>query len=215
MSADAKHDFKADFRTIAESVTAEIVEKKSRFIAQLRPVADEQQALDVIAAIRAAERGARHNPYAYRLHDGRTRYSDDGEPAQTAGRPMLDVLVHAELTDVVGVVTRYFGGILLGTGGLVRAYSGTLQKAVDEATILTIARCVDVQFVVPYGAFESVRRLVEANDDVRVLDTTYADAVTFQLRVREGRESALLTAVADTLSATPDASVSAPYDGMF
>ena len=201
------------YRTVAQEVAAELVEKRSRFIARIVPVTDEEEALAALAEIRRNEHGARHNPYAYRLHDGRTRYSDDGEPAQTAGRPMLDVLTHAELTDVIGIVTRYFGGVLLGTGGLVRAYGGALQLAVDAAEVVSIVRCVDVKLTVGYPVYEAVRRLIADNaENVAVLDTNYTDEVTFHLRIREGHEQPLLAAIADVLSANPDATVSAPYD---
>ena len=119
----------AAYKTIAARAEAEIVEKKSRFIGQIAPVATEEEALAFIAEVKAAHRMARHNVYAYVLRGGRVRYTDDGEPAKTAGMPTLQAIQHAGLEDVAVVVTRYFGGILLGTGGLVRAYTDS-KKAV-------------------------------------------------------------------------------------
>ena len=112
-----------DYRTIRGTATGEYEEKKSRFIAQLSFADSEEKAVAFLEQVRAANRTARHNVYAYRLREGnRERYSDDGEPAKTAGTPALEVLQHSGLTDLIVVITRYFGGVLLGTGGLVRAY---------------------------------------------------------------------------------------------
>lgn len=115
------------YLTIQDRATAEIEEKKSRFIAQLCHVETEEEALTFLEEIRVEHRMARHNVYAYIIHgegaSERVRYSDDGEPQKTAGLPTLEALKHAGLSDVIVVVTRYFGGTLLGTGGLVRAYT--------------------------------------------------------------------------------------------
>ena len=118
------------YTTIAGRVTAELEEKASRFIATLDHVADEQEAHALIAEIRKANPLARHNVYAWVLRSGGERRSDDGEPQGTSGPPVLDVLRGSGLQDVCCVVTRYFGGTLLGTGGLVRAYSGAARLAV-------------------------------------------------------------------------------------
>ena len=107
-----------DYRTIRGTAIGEYEEKKSRFIAQLSFADSEEKAVAFLEQVRAANRTARHNVYAYRLREGsRERYSDDGEPAKTAGTPALEVLQHSGLTDLIVVVTRYFGGVLLGTGG--------------------------------------------------------------------------------------------------
>ncbi len=113
----------ADYKTIRGTATFEYEEKRSRFIATASFADTEEKALAVLNAVRAANRTARANVYAYVLQNGRTRYSDDGEPAKTAGTPVLETIGHAGVADVIVVVTRYFGGILLGTGGLVRAYT--------------------------------------------------------------------------------------------
>lgn len=108
----------ADYKTIRGTATFEYEEKRSRFIATASFADTEEKALAVLNAVRTANRTARHNVYAYVLQNGRTRYSDDGEPAKTAGTPVLETIGHAGVADVIVVVTRYFGGILLGTGGL-------------------------------------------------------------------------------------------------
>ena len=123
-----------DYRTIRGTATGEYEEKKSRFIASLSFADSEAAAVAFLEQVRAANRTARHNVYAYRLREGnRERYSDDGEPAKTAGTPALEVLQHSGLTDLIVVVTRYFGGVLLGTGGLVRAYTTATARALAKS----------------------------------------------------------------------------------
>lgn len=125
--------------TVADRSAGEYEEKRSRFIAVLQPVSTEQQATDFIAAVRQQHWDARHNVYAYRLREGNiARFSDDGEPQGTAGMPVLEVLQGNDLVDCVMVVTRYFGGVLLGTGGLVRAYTAAAKAAVEAGELLNM-----------------------------------------------------------------------------
>lgn len=125
------------YKTISENVCAEIVEKKSKFIANLYYIKSKDEAEEIINSIRKKYYDARHNCYAYSVLDEDnklfTKASDDGEPQGTAGMPMLDIINKKELVNVLVIVTRYFGGILLGTGGLVRAYSEATLKAIEEA----------------------------------------------------------------------------------
>ncbi len=123
----------SSYRTIEGAAQAEVVEKRSRFIAHLAHVGDEEAALRFLQEVRTEHAQARHNVYAYVLRGGRVRYSDDGEPPQTSGMPTYEALAHAGFVDVICVTTRYFGGTLLGTGGLVRAYTQACQKAVAAA----------------------------------------------------------------------------------
>ena len=153
------------YTTIAGRATAEIEEKKSRFIASLAHVETEDEALAFLEEIRAANRMARHNVYAYVLREGgagvqgRVRYSDDGEPQKTAGLPTLEVIQHAGLTDVIAVVTRYFGGVLLGTGGLVRAYTQATQAGIEAAELVVVSRCVDIEVRAAYGKYDQLVRM--------------------------------------------------------
>ena len=130
----------AAYKTIAAPAEAEIVEKKSRFIGQIAPVSTEEEALAFIAEVKAAHRMARHNVYAYVLRGGRVRYTDDGEPAKTAGMPTLEAIQHAGLEDVAVVVTRYFGGILLGIIEIfAKAYISTqLSDAIVFAVLIVV-----------------------------------------------------------------------------
>ena len=123
-----------DYKTVKKGAYDEFVEKKSRFIGYVKPVTTEDEAIEFVNAVRKKHSDATHNCYAYIVRENNImRYSDDGEPAGTAGMPILDVLRKEDLTDVCVVVTRYFGGTLLGTGGLVRAYTKGAQVGLDAA----------------------------------------------------------------------------------
>ena len=143
----------SEYATISGRSIAEIEEKKSRFIAHLAHVESEEEALSFLEEIRTEHRMARHNVYAYILRgegaSERIRYSDDGEPQKTAGLPTLQTLQHAGLTDIACVVTRYFGGTLLGTGGLVRAYTQATQSAIAKSERVTVSVCIDITLRIP------------------------------------------------------------------
>ena len=126
------------YKTVLEGGTGEIIEKKSRFIATVRPVRNEEEALAFLEEMRKQYWDARHNCYAYSVGRNReyTRCSDDGEPSGTAGRPMLDVILGEDIYNIAVVVTRYFGGVLLRTGGLVRAYSKAVQEGLSESLLI-------------------------------------------------------------------------------
>lgn len=127
------------YKTVLNEATAEIIEKNSRFIASVKPVTTKEEAEAFIEEIRAKNRTANHNVYAYVLRENNyQKHSDDGEPGGTAGMPVLNVLLKQELTDAVIVVTRYFGGVLLGTGGLVRAYSASAALGVSNAQAVSM-----------------------------------------------------------------------------
>lgn len=149
------------YRTLAEPFEAEIVERKSRFICHTAPASTEDEALAILADVRSRHPEARHNVWAYLLRDGRERCSDDGEPQKTAGLPTLEVLRHNGLVDLVAVTTRYFGGILLGTGGLVRAYTEAAQTSLAAAPIAEYTSCVTVTCRLPYARYEQVLHLAE------------------------------------------------------
>lgn len=165
----------------------EIVEKKSRFIATTRPVETEEEANAFIEEIRKKYWDARHHCSAYVIGDrGQTaRCSDDGEPAQTAGRPMLDVLLGAEVRNICVVVTRYFGGTLLGTGGLVRAYSGAAQEGLKASTIVEKTLGYQMKVTTDYNGLGKIQ-YIAGQEGIRVLDTEYTDQVVMTLLVPSG-----------------------------
>ena len=133
---------------------SEYVEKRSRFLGHVRPVASEEEARAFIAAVRKEHYDARHNCWCYILKDGPERYSDDGEPQGTAGIPMLEVLRREGVCNAVCVVTRYFGGVLLGAGGLFRAYTKSARDALDAAGISVVRRWVTLELPCSYAALE-------------------------------------------------------------
>ena len=168
------------YKTVLEGGTGEIVEKKSRFIATVRPVKNEEEALAFLEEMRKKYWDARHNCYAYSIGKNRefTRCSDDGEPSQTAGKPMLDVLMGEGLMDVCAVVTRYFGGTLLGTGGLVRAYSGAVKEGLANAQILEKKQGVRMEVITDYNGVGKIQYLA-AQEGIDTLDSQYTDKVLF------------------------------------
>ena len=143
---------------------AELIEKKSRFIGHIFRTETEEEALARLKEMRETYWDATHNVYAYVIKDGPTRFSDDGEPGGTAGMPVLDVLQREGVYNVCCVVTRYFGGTLLGTGGLVRAYSRSAKLALDAAGLSQKRVWERVEIPCPYGLFEQVKNEIAAHD---------------------------------------------------
>ncbi len=167
-----------EYLTVAGAAAAEFTEKRSRFRGAIEPVADEAAALAFIRQQQKTYWDATHNVYAYVLQGGQLcRFSDDGEPQGTAGLPVLDVLRKEGLTDCAVVVTRYFGGILLGGGGLVRAYSHAAKLAVDAAGVVAMRLCALGEIVCDYGQYGWLPALL-AEVGAAVTDTAFDAAVT-------------------------------------
>ena len=165
--------------------------------------------------IKAANRTARHNVYAYVLREGgRTRYSDDGEPAKTAGTPVLEASGHAGLSDVIVVVTRYFGGVLLGTGGLVRAYTAAASGALQQAEIVSMRLVTDCAVTVPYPKFEQAQRMIAAAG-AKLQEPEYADAVTLRWRMPAGTEEALCHDLSELTRGSAEVTISKPLYAAF
>lgn len=197
------------YRTIRGTSTFEYEEKRSRFISTAAFADTEEAALAVLEKVRADNRTARHNVYAYVLQNGRTRYSDDGEPAKTAGTPVLEAIGHAGISDVIVVVTRYFGGILLGTGGLVRAYTAAASGALQSAELVTMRLVVDCSVRLPYALFEQAQRVVSASG-AKLSDPIFDDAVTLQWRMPAGTEGLLCQKLGELTRGSAEVSVSEP-----
>lgn len=176
----------------------EFEDRRSRFIAQLKHVGSEAEAEAFIAEVRARHHDARHNVPAWILSDGRERCSDDGEPSRTSGMPTLDVLRGAGLADVCCVVTRYFGGTLLGPGGLVRAYTAATQAAVavaeKDGAICEMTLVVPVTVQLPYALYDRVTRLV-VDAGGKVADSLFAEDVQLSCVFRAGEEERFVAAV--------------------
>lgn len=199
----------SDYKTIRGVSTFEYEEKRSRFIGTAAFADTEEKALEVLNRVRAANRTARHNVYAYVLQNGRTRYSDDGEPAKTAGTPVLEAIGHAGISDVIVVVTRYFGGTLLGTGGLVRAYTAAASGALQQAELVSMCLVVDCSLRVPYALFEQAQRMVAASG-AKLQEPVFDDAVTLLWRMPSGEENALCQSLSELTRGGAQVEVSAP-----
>ena len=176
-------------------------DRKSKFIGEIFPVETPEAAIEVIQSVKAKYRDARHHCYAYIIREGNyMRYSDDGEPQGTAGMPILDVLRRENITNVCCVVTRYFGGVLLGTGGLVRAYTKSAQLGLEAAGINQMSRYSVLLITCPYSLLGVVQNILPEHDCV-VEETDYAADVTLTVTLPEGGEDALEQALKDATSA--------------
>lgn len=187
-----------EFKTLKGEVHAETKVQGSRFIATAAPFTTRAEAEEFIARLRKAHFDATHNCYAYRLgHVGDVfRFNDDGEPSGTAGKPILAAIDKFGLTDIAVVVTRYYGGTKLGVGGLIRAYSGTAEKALASAEHLTkyILETFDATF--PHSHISSVMHVV-SKLDARILETTYDEDVHLKIAIRQSKAEALKSALID------------------
>ena len=171
------------YKTVRKEASEEYTVKKSRFIGYIRPVKTKQEALDFIALISKKHWDATHNVYAYIIRDeGIKKFSDDGEPQGTAGMPALDVLEKNGLTDVCVVITRYFGGIMLGAGGLVRAYSHSAAVAVEAAGTVTRAKCARLKAECDYTFCGKLASLIPECGGI-IEDTVYEDNVKVIFRL--------------------------------
>ena len=171
--------------TLGQYSAEEYIVKKSRFIGYAKPVKTEQDAISFIEEIRKKHWDATHNVYAYALREGSIkRFSDDGEPQGTAGMPVLNVITQEGITDCVVVVTRYFGGILLGGGGLVRAYSHSAKLAVDGAGIIILVPWLVLNISCDYTLYGKIEALVRDFDGV-VCDTEFTDCVNISFRIEK------------------------------
>ncbi len=170
---------KTVYKTVAEESETLIIEKKSKFYSHVKPVDNEADALAYLNEMRSKYSDATHNVYAYVIDENNIfRYSDDGEPGGTAGMPVLDTIRKSGLVDVIVVVTRYFGGTLLGTGGLVHAYSASAKKGLLESGIITRIMCDVLAVKVSYELSGKLQYML-AEGGYMVEDTVYENEVTF------------------------------------
>ena len=183
-----------EFSTIEKNVTAEVVDKKSKFIANFIYVDDVIKAEQLIKETRKKYFDARHNCIAYRIIENDQiieKSSDDGEPSGTAGAPMLNILQKNNLANVLIIVTRYFGGILLGTGGLVRAYSDSLLKAIDQANIIKKCLGEELEVTLDYNAFENFKYYCK-NNKINIINADYTESIVCRIEIEEDAKDKLL-----------------------
>lgn len=193
----------AGYRVVYEGGEGEITEKKSRFIATVRPVESEEEATAFIAEMKKKYWDARHNCSAFVIGERQelTRCSDDGEPAQTAGRPMLDVLLKEGITNVAVVVTRYFGGVLLGTGGLVRAYQAATQAGLAASRIIEKRQGQKLVIGTDYNGLGKLQYLF-GQQQTAILNTEYAQDVTLTILVPVDQKEALYKEIVELTNGT-------------
>ena len=175
---------------------SELTEKRSRFLGHLVPVESEEAARAFVAQMKKQYHDARHNCWCYRLREGPERYSDDGEPQGSAGMPMLEVFRREEVYNFCCVVTRYFGGVLLGTGGLSRAYSGAAKESLTQAGTLLIGSFTELSFDCPYNLGERIRNRLEAAG-AELVDLNYGAEIRMKIRIAEDAAEEICTWLAD------------------
>ena len=182
------------FKTISNDSEAEIIEKKSKFIANIFYVETREEAEEKIKEIKKKYFDARHNCFAYSIFTKDRiieRFSDDGEPSGTAGAPMLNILSSQNLRNVVVIVTRYFGGILLGTGGLVRAYTGAVQEALKNVEIIEKYLGLEVKLEVNYPNLEKLKYYLKQNE-IKILSSEYLENIKVLVEMSEEKLNILL-----------------------
>lgn len=182
------------FKTISNDSEAEIIEKKSKFIANIFYVETREEAEEKIKEIKKKYFDARHNCFAYSIFTKDRiieRFSDDGEPSGTAGAPMLNILSSQNLRNVVVIVTRYFGGILLGTGGLVRAYTGAVQEALKNVEIIEKYLGLEVKLEVNYPNLEKLKYYLKQNE-IKILSSEYLENIKVLVEISEEKLENLL-----------------------
>lgn len=189
-----ERDKMRDFITIKENVSSEIVEKKSKFIANLFYVETVKEAEEIIKQINKKYFDARHNCIAYRIVENEQiveKSSDNGEPSGTAGAPMLNILQKNNLANVLIIVTRYFGGILLGTGGLVRAYSNSLLEAIENSTL--IEKCIgqELDVCLIYSEFDNFKYYCK-NNNINIVDSKYSENIVCKIEAQEAQKQRLM-----------------------
>ena len=197
-----------DYKTIAAPVRVEYIEKRSRFIASLAPVGSEADATAFIERLKVEFRDARHNTFAYIIKDGAERFSDDGEPQGTAGLPELEVMRRRGVVNTVVVVTRYFGGILLGAPGLVRAYTHAASDALDAAELITMRACDILQLRCGYAFYAQVERLCRSFGGL-IRSRAFEETVTLELIFFKQKTAAF----ADALTQASNGSLAAEVVG--
>ncbi|MHB1315112.1 MAG: YigZ family protein [Christensenellales bacterium] len=178
-------------KALRNNSETEIEIKRSRFIGRCVIVKTADEAQLKLESVRKQHYDAAHNCYAYILKDGTARFSDDGEPSGTAGAPILEALKQNDLVDVLCVVTRYFGGILLGTGGLNRAYTKAVQSAIEAAGAMLLVPCVKYSVSMPYGLFSRLDNIIKANS-VQLLEPSYSAEVSFIALMPQKSEDSFL-----------------------
>lgn len=173
-----------EYLTVRSEAKGEYTEKRSRFVSGIYPCHSEEEAILILSKVRSENFGANHNVYAYVLNNGTVRFSDDSEPHGTAGKPVLEVIEGKKLEDVIIVVTRYFGGVLLGTGGLVRSYTSAAQDAVKNSEICKMCECAVYKVCCGYSDHAKLVSVIK-NSGGEISDSVFEDKVSIDFTILE------------------------------
>jgi uncharacterized YigZ family protein len=184
------------YTTIKEVANAKITEKRSQFIASIIPVQDEEDAIKKLNEIRKTYRDATHNVFAYRIVNSVEKYSDDGEPSGTAGQPILDILRGENFQNILAVVTRYFGGVLLGTGGLVRAYGDAIKEAKKIVEKIEMILCDEFKVTVDYSYFDIIQHYCRDNK-LKIIHTEFLNNVEIHILVPNEKNPEFMMKISD------------------
>ncbi|QAT49631.1 YigZ family protein [Caproiciproducens sp. NJN-50] len=196
-----------EYLTLKVAASAEFTERRSRFISDCAPVSNEEEAAAFLQEVKSHRRDANHHVYAYSLRQGHiTRHSDDGEPQGTAGLPVLDVLRKSGVTDAAVVVTRYFGGILLGTGGLVRAYSHAASLALEQSGIAVMKLCSVLEVCCSYAQYSFVCALIPQHGG-NIEQSDYTESVRIRFYMENGNIKNFKDALSDATCGACSAAV--------
>ncbi len=188
----------SEFKTVLNTATTEFEEKKSKFITNVKPVSSEEDAVEFINEIKTRHWNATHNVYAYSINGDSLiqRYSDDGEPSGTAGMPALEVIRRTGVQNVTVVVTRYFGGTLLGASGLIRAYSHGASLGLEAAEVVTRKLCVNINIMLEYTLFGKLQNMLMTNNNI-IKDIQYGQDVELTVLIEDGSEEALIKEIVE------------------
>lgn len=195
-----------NFKTIMKETEVEEYIEKSRFIGYAKPVKSEEEAIEFIEGIKKKHRDATHNVPVYLIGSNFDiqRYSDDGEPSGTAGVPILSMLKNEGITDIAIVVTRYFGGIKLGTGGLVRAYTSSAKNALSEADVVDMVTYKIIELNFEYTLHGSILNYISSNSEYIIKDTEFTDKVLMKICVEEPKLDDFLNRIIDLTNSRCD-----------
>lgn len=174
-------------KTVKKECVIEFEEKKSKFIGYIKPVLSKEEAESFIQNIKEKHKDATHNCSAYKININGQEYfkvDDDGEPSGTAGKPMGDILTYTDITNVVVIATRYFGGVKLGAGGLVRAYAKTAKLSINEAEVVDFVEKIDIIFEIPYEKIGDIERLLNEYKAENV-EKSFLDRAVYKLRIKK------------------------------
>lgn len=197
---------KETYTTIFEDYEDVLVEKKSRFIANIFHVENEQEAKDKLNEIKKKHYDAKHHVYAYRIFNNGNaieKFSDDGEPAQTAGKPIIDLLKQKDIYNTIIIVTRYFGGILLGTGGLTRAYTSSANLCLENTNKVKMVYSKVISFVAKYDELDKIKYYLQISD-IEIEKIEYMDNILFEINVKETEYEKTINEIENMLSRKVD-----------